>query len=705
VTLPGAREVVESYLDRGFHLVFWPAIDDWKGPREADWLKKGIAGDYTLDKYKDGDRVGIMHGVEVSVGKYLIDVDIDWAPGAVIAKAMLPVTGMVWGRTSKQISHCLYTAPDVVPMQVYKDIGKNPVTLIEFRADKHQSMAPPSIWQKDTKQEPLAFVLNGVPAHLSAAQILKDRTCLAAIGMILALHLGRNGFGHAVRLSWAGFLLRAGISAEDLIAMGNAMSLVCNNTEIGDVRGVVESTVDSLATKGKKTAGGPSLEKFIGDQGKDVTRRIREWLGQDGFVMNEKGSIIASDVGNIQRAVELLNYTTTYDMFSGTSLINGQEMTTDLFREIRFKIEITHRFQPPKEYLYESIDYLCYENRFHPIKDYLGSLTWDKTPRIETWLVETAGTENTEYIRAVSAIMLIAAVRRITQPGCKYDEMVVLESHAQGLNKSTALRTLCPHENWFSDDFPLNADGQRVIEATSGKWIIEASELVGRRAEREHLKSMLSRQTDRARLAYAHTPINKPREFIIVGTTNSDDYLGDPSGSRRFWPIRIKAFDVVKLREIRDQLWAEAVHYETKGVSIRLPEKLWPVAGEEQSRRNEENVFQDLVREVLIAQPVLGGRRRLSSEVLWTALGIELKDRTRQYRTFSDVMTRLGFRKITVREDDKVKGGWISVHIGDPALMQANQMDREPDREVGDDDGDDEGNSGGRKGGIDDIPF
>src|SRR5688572_30081491 len=192
------RQMVELFLENGLSLVFWPAVGEAKGPSGPEavgWLER----EYTLDDYHGpsegypGDRVGIMHGVEIRPGRYVIDVDIDYAPGMDIALALLPVTQFLWGRASKKVSHCLYTCPDVIPMYAYKDIGKNGITLIEFRADKHQSMAPPSVWEKDGRREQLKFVRSEGLSFIDSAAKLKQRVCLAAIGMLFAIHFGKNG--------------------------------------------------------------------------------------------------------------------------------------------------------------------------------------------------------------------------------------------------------------------------------------------------------------------------------------------------------------------------------------------------------------------------------------------------------------------------------------------------------------------------------
>ena len=87
---------------------------------------------------------------------------------------------------------------------------------------------------------------------------------------------------------------------------------------------------------------------------------------------------------------------------------------------------------------------------FHPVRDYIDTLKWDGKPRVDTWLVDHFGAEDNPYTRAVSAIVLIAAVRRVRQPGVKFDEMMVWEG-PQGQQKSGALAVMAVDPDWFSD--------------------------------------------------------------------------------------------------------------------------------------------------------------------------------------------------------------------------------------------------------------
>ena len=283
-----------------------------------------------------------------------------------------------------------------------------------------------------------------------------------------------------------------------------------------------------------------------------------------GFVRHKNGSIVASKQKNVRLAIENLGYEVRFDAFAQKTLMTMNGGPPQLFDDqvaIPAWLDIEqYDFRPPRELLEAVVKDIAWKNTHHPVLDYLNGLAWDEVERLDNWLENYGGAEATDYVRAVAALVLMAAVRRVRSPGCKFDEMLVLES-PQGWNKSSALRTLCPNPNWFSDDLPLGVDTKQVIERTAGKLLIEASDLHGsRKREAEQLKSFLSRQVDGpVRLAYARLPVEVPRQFVLIGTTNeSSGYLNDSTGGRRFWPVAVKRFDLRMLRRDRDQLWAEA---------------------------------------------------------------------------------------------------------------------------------------------------
>lgn len=202
---------------------------------------------------------------------------------------------------------------------------------------------------------------------------------------------------------------------------------------------------------------------------------------------------------------------------------------------------------------------------------YLSSLVWDRTPRLDRWLVDYAGADDTPYVRRVGRWALIAAVRRARHPGCRLDQMLVLEG-PQGCGKSSALRILAVRDAWFTDEFPLNT--RDLVGATAGKWIVVMSELRGLRpSDARALKENLSRPLDTSRKADAQGTslvTQTPRSFVVVGAVNEPACLHESTSHRRFCPVIIRHFDLDKLRTNRDQLWAEAATAEALGEAVYL---------------------------------------------------------------------------------------------------------------------------------------
>ena len=64
---------------------------------------------------------------------------------------------------------------------------------------------------------------------------------------------------------------------------------------------------------------------------------------------------------------------------------------------------------------------VSYENIYHPVREYLEGLKWDGTPRLDNWLTEHLGVEDTRVNRAMGSKWMIAAIARILSPGCKVE--------------------------------------------------------------------------------------------------------------------------------------------------------------------------------------------------------------------------------------------------------------------------------------------
>lgn len=366
-----------------------------------------------------------------------------------------------------------------------------------------------------------------------------------------------------------------------------------------------------------------------------------------------------------------------YDEFQDRIRIEGLDGYGPYLNDaalIRLRIILAPKAKrlPPKETVQDLCINEANHHRRHPVREYLDAKqkAWDGIKRVDTWMVDYLGAPDTAYVRAVSRIFLVAAVRRVRHPGCKFDELVVLEGD-QGSGKSTVLKRLAVNEDWFTDDLPLNADGKRMIEQTRGKWIIECGELKGmRKNDVESLKATLSRTHDRARLAWGRIAGDVPRQWVGAGTTNSRKYLRDQTGNRRFWGVPTGDINLAGFtREVVDQLWGEAAALEAEGdpQAIRLDPALYDAAAEMQRERTAE----DPVNEVLVQALDEMKNVRIPTEDVWCIVGCtNPKDRDQELNVrLGEVMQRLGF----VRERRRLNGDlvYFYVHEKGKRLVQA----------------------------------
>ena len=254
-----------------------------------------------------------------------------------------------------------------------------------------------------------------------------------------------------------------------------------------------------------------------------------------------------------------------------------------------------------KDKIFDAVNVVASENRFHPVRDYLGGLAWDGVPRVETLLIDYLGAEDTEYTRAVTRKALTAAVARVYRPGCKFDYMLTIRGQ-QGLGKSALIGKL--GGAWFSDSF-TTLQGKDAYEQVQGVWIMEVGELAGmRKAEAETIKLYISKQVDRFRPAYGRRLQEFPRQCIFIGTTNETQFLRDSTGNRRFWVVDTPNKPTHDMwteltPEVIGQIWAEAVQIYLKGEELYLPRELEAAAREIQETYEEENPRAGIVAEYL----------------------------------------------------------------------------------------------------------
>lgn len=291
----------------------------------------------------------------------------------------------------------------------------------------------------------------------------------------------------------------------------------------------------------------------------------------------------------------------------------------------------------------------AHRNPHDPPLLYVNSLAWDGVDRLDTWLIRRGGAPDTAFVRAVSRIVLVAAVRRIRSPGIKFDAIPVLEGR-QGIGKSRLVRAISPDPAWFTDALEIGADSKLVIEQTAGKLIVELAELAGLSTrDVERVKAFASRQEDRARLSYGRYTTERKRRFVCFATVNPDasgTYAIDVTGNRRLWPIPLsKQIDVDALIAEREQLWAEAAHLEAEDEPIHLSSEVEAEAHQEQAARVVEDPWTDTL------SATVSNRQFVLVQDVWGAVAADVSKRNGTVgRRIENVMARLGWEK-TVRRN------------------------------------------------------
>ncbi len=350
------------------------------------------------------------------------------------------------------------------------------------------------------------------------------------------------------------------------------------------------------------------------------------------------------------------------DEMRGEVALGDVETTDAAISAMRVDLEKRYAIQPSEADTVRAVQLVASNNAFHPVRDYLAGLKWDGVLRLDhvasqILRVRSESEEEAELAALLVRRWFIALVARPLVPGCKVDAALILEG-SQGIGKSTFFRILAGE--WFSDtEMALDKDAMLQLR---GAWVYEWAELenVTSRQSVSRVKAFLTSTDDKYRPPFGRAPITVKRSGVIVGTTNTQDFLHDPSGSRRFWVVPVGPVDTNALREQRQQLLAEAVAAQANG------ERHW-LNEEEEARREalaqrfaDSDPWEDRVLEYAATQP-----RVRTTDVMLQALGLTLDRLTkRDEMRVGTILRRAGYRREQARIEGKVTRYWVRSATG-----------------------------------------
>lgn len=271
-----------------------------------------------------------------------------------------------------------------------------------------------------------------------------------------------------------------------------------------------------------------------------------------------------------------------------------------------------YKFEPKDDDIVKAVLLVAKARRYHPVKRYLEKCAalWDGKRRLslaaQRYFGAKAepGSDKEKYLQLAIPKWMVAGVARAhafkshNKSGLVDFRNVLILEGAQRAGKSTALRML--GDPWFSDSHMdlNNKDGQQFVR---GVWIIEVPELSSfNKSDHNKAKQFLSLAEDRYRTSYGKTVVDWPRQCIISASTNDQEYLKDPTGNERYWPLEVGHIDLDAIKADRHQLWGEAYHLWKENPKLYwVTKEEMPLFRAEQDKRFQADPWDPLVTDYL----------------------------------------------------------------------------------------------------------
>jgi len=193
-----------------------------------------------------------------------------------------------------------------------------------------------------------------------------------------------------------------------------------------------------------------------------------------------------------------------------------------------------------KNYIIDSFTKLCLEKSFNPFKNALNNIVWDGRERAETLFIDFLGVEDTPLNRSMTKKWLYAMIKRLFEPGCDFDNMLIIYDEAQGTGKTKLMKRLvqCLGVSYGYDTSISCSLDKDNIDKLNKTWVAANDELASFiKSDAEKAKQFISINEDNARLSYARRSRTFKRHCVFYGTTNIEFFLKDYTNiyERRYW--------------------------------------------------------------------------------------------------------------------------------------------------------------------------
>jgi len=473
----------------------------------------------------------------------------------------------------------------------------------------------------------------------------------------------RNYDQHAVRSQWPHMVASAENYGPTTWSQFNMdLSIVYSNVNgRASLAGHVRRAVENSATNVSGTSANPLADNSQQVQQMLYTKTVTKG-GQPVTTPLKSTSNLLIILMNDNRWAKKIKR----NHLGGVDELDDRPIRDEDITAMRETISRVYGLDYGKDEVWDFVKLIAGQNEYHPVADYLGGLQWDGVDRIADFAA-TLGQSDVFCHTPLRKFLISCVVRPLewdnhANVNWKIDTVLILKG-SQGKRKSSFFKALCSDEEWFSDSLPsITAERKDASMHMLGKWIVEQAEFEGHvaRSSVENMKAFITREREIFRKPYARAETNMRRPSVLVGTTNSNSFLNDPTGDRRFWVLDIPDACTINISWVlnnRDQLWAQAVDMYRKGVAWWLTDAESQLSNKQNAKFRRPDAIHEAILDFLNSSPTMAGirpTREYEDSIGFTLkqlvnIGLDRKlSEIKSYETQSitQYLTKMGFVKM-----------------------------------------------------------
>lgn len=269
-------------------------------------------------------------------------------------------------------------------------------------------------------------------------------------------------------------------------------------------------------------------------------KQFQSWA--TGIEFDDSGMPLKTLQNTIEFFTKHPNYSTafTFNEFTQFENYNGRPIEDWMMVDFRHDCENVMGYNT-RDLVESAVILACHRNSFDPFKDAINKLVWDGIERVDTFFIKYIGAEDTPLNRSMTKKFFYAMMKRLFEPGCDFDNMLIVADPTQGTGKTKILMRFPKALGIpYGCDTTLSCDPKDKdnVDKLNRCWIAIIDELTSfLKKDPETTKQFLSQSTDIARLSYARRSQMFNRHNVFYATTNQDYFLKDYASEfeRRYW--------------------------------------------------------------------------------------------------------------------------------------------------------------------------